>query len=122
MPYDILIIGGGPAGLTAAIYGRRSGKSVLLIEKEGFGGQIAFSPRVENYPGTGSVSGAALADTMLSQALEQGADTEVGTVTALFRENGVWIAFTDDGERYEGRAVILAVGAENRHLGLPGEE
>ena len=122
MPYDILIIGGGPAGLTAAIYGRRSGKSVLLIEKEGFGGQIAFSPKVENYPGTGSISGAALADAMLTQALEQGADTEVGTVTALQREGELWIAVTDEEERYEGRTVILAVGAEHRHLGLPGED
>ncbi len=122
MLYDILIIGGGPAGLSAAIYGRRSGRSVLILEKEGFGGQIAFSPRVENYPGTGSISGAALADAMLAQALEQGADTEVGTVTSLACEDGIWTALTDDGESYRGRSVILAVGAEHRHLGLPQEE
>ena len=58
--YDIIIVGGGPAGLTAAIYARRNGKSVLLLEKEGFGGQIAYAPRVENYPGVGAVSGAEL--------------------------------------------------------------
>lgn len=122
MPSDILIIGGGPAGLTAAIYARRSGKSVLILEKEGFGGQIAYSPRVENYPGTGSISGAELADAMLSQAMEQGADTEVGTVTALKREGGLWLALTDDGESYAAKAVILAVGAEHRKLSLRGEE
>lgn len=122
MIYDILIVGGGPAGLTAAIYGRRSGRSVLVLEKEGFGGQIAFSPRVENYPGVGSISGAELSEQMLGQALEQGADTDVGCVTALSFTDGIWTAETDFGDRYEARSVILAVGAAHRTLGLPGEE
>ena len=56
--YDIIIAGGGPAGMAAAIYARRSGKSVLLLEREGYGGQIAYAPRVENYPGVASVGGA----------------------------------------------------------------
>ena len=60
--HDIIIVGGGPAGLTAAIYGLRAGKSVLVIEKNGFGGQIAYSPKVENIPGTISISGAEFAD------------------------------------------------------------
>ena len=119
---DILIVGGGPAGLTAAIYARRSGKSALVLEKAGFGGQIAYSPRVENYPGVGAVAGAALAEDMLTQALDQGADTDIGTVTALRPTADGWEAETEEGERYQARAVILAVGAEHRLLGLPGEE
>ncbi len=122
MLYDMIIVGGGPAGLTAAIYGCRGGKSVLLVEKEGFGGQIALSPRVENYPGVGAVGGAELADAMLSQALTQGADTEVGEVVSLSREDGAWLVRTDDEEEYRARSVILAVGAEHRRLGLPGED
>ena len=68
--YDIVIVGGGPAGLAAAIYARRAGKSALVLEKNGFGGQIAWSPRVENYPGVAAISGAELSDRMFSQALE----------------------------------------------------
>ncbi|MBE6969594.1 MAG: FAD-dependent oxidoreductase [Ruminococcaceae bacterium] len=119
--HDILIIGGGPAGLTAALYAARSGKRVLLVEKAGFGGQIAWSPRVENYPGAGSLSGAELAEKMVEQALSQGVDTDIGTVTALRRIQGGWQAETEDGERYEAKAVILAVGAEHRQLKLEGE-
>ncbi len=65
--YDIIIVGGGPAGLTSAIYALRAGKSVLVIEKDGFGGQIAFSPKVENIPGTKSISGAEFADALTDQ-------------------------------------------------------
>ena len=122
MIHDILVVGGGPAGLTAALYARRSGRSVLILEKDGFGGQIAYSPRVENYPGAGSVSGAALAEAMLTQALEAGADTDIGTVTALEPLPAGWEARTDEGECFRARAVILAVGAAPRPLGLPGEE
>ena len=78
--FDILIVGGGPAGLTAAIYARRAGKSVLLLEKEGFGGQIASSPRVENFPGLMSVSGAELADRLYNQAEALGARLELEEV------------------------------------------
>ena len=120
--YDIIIVGGGPAGLTAAIYARRNGKSVLLLEKEGFGGQIAYAPRVENYPGVGSVSGAELAERMLSQVLELDADTDIGTVCAVVDRGETRLVRTEEGEEYEGRAVILAAGARHRHLGLPNEE
>ena len=75
--YDIIIVGGGPAGLTAAIYGLRAGKTVLVIEKGGFGGQIAFSPKVENIPGFAVISGAEFADKLTEQALGLGADVLV---------------------------------------------
>ena len=81
--YDIIIIGAGPAGLTAAIYAARSGKSVLVYEKEGIGGQIAFSPRVENYPGIRSVSGSEFADNLYEQALSFGVDIELETVIGI---------------------------------------
>ena len=67
--HDIIIVGGGPAGLTAAVYGLRAGKTVLVIEKAGFGGQIAFSPKVENIPGTKTISGSEFADKLTEQAL-----------------------------------------------------
>ena len=81
--FDIIIIGGGPAGLTAAIYARRAGKSVLLLEKESFGGQIASSPCVENFPGHKAISGTELADLLYSQAEELGARIELEEVLSV---------------------------------------
>ncbi|MBR6765355.1 MAG: NAD(P)/FAD-dependent oxidoreductase, partial [Clostridia bacterium] len=78
--YDVIIVGAGPAGLTAAVYLRRANKSVLILDKAAFGGQIAFSPKVENYPGFETVTGAELADKMVEQALSQGAEVEVENV------------------------------------------
>ena len=75
--HDMIIVGGGPAGLTAAIYGLRAGKSVLVIEKNGFGGQIAYSPKVENIPGTKLISGTEFADALTDQAMALGADVEL---------------------------------------------
>lgn len=119
--HDIVIVGGGPAGLTAAVYGLRAGKSVLVIEKNGFGGQIAFSPKVENIPGTISISGAEFADKLTEQAMNLGADVELETVIRV--ENGdVKKVYTEEGNCFEASAVILAVGVKHRMLGLPGEE
>ena len=120
--YDIIIVGGGPAGLSAAVYARRANKSVLILEKSAFGGQITFSPKVENYPGYESLSGSELADKMVSHALGQGADVEVETVTAVRAEGDRKIVETEDGNTYEAKAVILANGAKHRHLGLANEE
>ena len=99
MLYDILIIGGGPAGLTAATYARRAGKSVLVIEKNAFGGQITWSPRVENFPGFLSLSGTELGDKLLEQAMEQGAEVELDTAgyaasgeDCLTKSAGVFVA------------------------------
>ena len=120
--YDIIIIGAGPAGLTAAIYARRANKSVLLLEKGAFGGQITFSPKVENYPGFDSLSGSELADHFVEQALGQGAEVEIETVTGIQDCGDHKVVTTEDGAAYEGKAVIIAAGAKHRHLGLPNEE
>lgn len=114
---DIVVIGAGPAGLTAAIYARRAGRSVLVIEGQGVGGQIAYSPRVENYPGIKSISGAAFADALLEQALDLGAEITFASVTGL---DG--LSVVADGERISGRAVIIATGVRHRRLGLERED
>ena len=117
--FDIVIVGGGPAGLTAAIYARRAGKSVLLLEKEGFGGQIASSPRVENFPGIPAVSGSELADRLYGQANGLGARIELEEVTEL-RNGAVKTVVTNYGF-YTCTALILATGMKHRSLGLPRE-
>lgn len=120
--YDVLIVGGGPAGLTAAVYALRAGKTVLVIEKAGFGGQIAFSPKVENIPGTIQISGAEFAEKLVEQAMNLGADVELETVTGLEKQGDVFRVSTEDGNVFEGKTVILATGVKHRMLGLPGEE
>ena len=120
--YDIVIVGSGPAGLTAAIYGLRAGKSVLVIEKNGFGGQIAYSPKVENIPGTIQISGAEFADKLLEQAISLGAYMEMENVTGIEKTAEGFHLTTEDGAEFDGRTVILALGVKHRMLGLPGEE
>jgi len=122
MIYDIIIIGGGPAGLTAATYARRAGKSVLIIEKNAFGGQITWSPKVENFPAFVSISGAELGDKLLEQAMEQGAEVELDEVSQLRVENGIKIVACLSGTEFQARAVIIATGAKPRMLGLEREE
>ncbi|MDO4974112.1 MAG: FAD-dependent oxidoreductase [Eubacteriales bacterium] len=120
--YDIIIIGGGPAGLTAAVYALRAGKRVLVIEKNAFGGQITWSPRVENFPGYLSVSGVELGDKLLEQAMEQGADTELEEVTAVYFHENSWSVKCESGVSFEGKALVLATGARPRMLGVEREE
>ena len=120
--YDVVIVGGGPAGLTAAIYALRAGKTVLVIEKAGFGGQIAYSPKVENIPGTILISGAEFAEKLTEQAMELGAEVELETVTGIEKKGDVFHIATEDGAAFEGKTVILALGVKHRMLGLPGEE
>lgn len=110
--------------MTAALYAVRNGKTALVIEKNGFGGQITHSPRVENYPGTLSMSGNEFADAMLDQILKQGAEIEfeaVNRVTASGQE-GQLTVHTEEGSAFDCHAVILATGVKHRMLGLPGEE
>ena len=120
--HDLIIVGGGPAGLTAAVYARRAGKSVLVIEKNTFGGQITWSPRVENFPGFVSVSGAELGDLMTNQAMEQGAEVELEEVTAIRDDGDRKTVLCASGAQLKSRAVILAVGARPRPLGVEREE
>jgi len=118
---DIIVVGAGPAGLTAAIYARRAGRSVLVMEKSGFGGQMTFSPKIENYPGYVSVSGSELADKMVEQAISQGAEFEFAEVTAIEKSENGFIVTADTGS-YQAKAVIIAAGAKHRRLGVPGED
>ena len=118
--YDIVVIGAGPAGLTAAIYARRAGKTVLVLEKDTFGGQVTFSPKLENYPGFESVSGNELAQRMLEQAMALGADIDLDTVTGI--EDGETKTVVGENGRYPCRAVVIAAGSRHRRLGLSGEE
>ena len=118
--YDIIIIGSGPAGLTAALYALRADKRVLVLEKENFGGQITFSPKVENYPAFMQISGNELAQKLLDQVMEHGADIELGEVTGIVCEPDRKKVLCTD-EVYEARAVIIATGSRHRQLGLEGE-
>lgn len=118
--YDIIIIGGGPAGLTAAIYGKRAGKSVLVIEKETFGGQITFSPKVENIPGFMPLSGNEFAEKLVEQALALGTDVEM-TKAEKIKNGKIKTVVTEDGN-FEGKAIIIASGAKHRLLGAKGEQ
>ena len=122
MIYDIIIIGGGPAGLTAAVYARRAGKSVLVLEKAALGGQITWSPKVENFPSVVSISGTDLGDRMAEQAMAQGAEVEIEEVTGIEDCGDFRRVSCEFGAVYEGRAVILATGAKPRMLGVEREE
>lgn len=118
--YDIIVVGAGPAGLTAALYARRMGKTVLVLEKVTFGGQITYSPKIENYPGTMQMSGNEFADRLVEQVLAQGADIELETVTSI-EDHGVTKTVITGDASHSCRSVILAAGVQHRQLGLPRE-
>ena len=119
--YDIIVIGGGPAGLTAALYAARAGKTVAVAERENTGGQIVYSPLVENYPAVPAVSGADFAQKLTEQVEALGVEILYDEVTGLARDGaGFTVRCTGGDQRC--RAVVLATGAAHRHLGLPGEE
>ena len=118
--YDIVIIGAGTAGLTAAVYGARAGKSVLVVEAENFGGQITASPRVENYPGIASISGNEFAANLLDQALGLGVQAELERVIGVTCEQGHKLVITEENA-YPCLSVIVATGVKHRTLGLARE-
>lgn len=119
--YDVTIIGSGPAGLTAGLYGSRSGVSTVIIEKAGWGGQIATSWEVENYPGSApDTSGPALTERMREQAESFGTEFINGEATDFYKEDGKIIVKTSTGD-VKTKSLILAMGAAPRLLGVPGE-
>ena len=120
--YDIIIVGGGPAGLTAATYACRAGKTVLVIEKAAFGGQITWSPKVENFPTVVSISGTELGDRLLEQAMEQGAEVELEEVVSVEDRGSSKLVRCESGAEFEAKALIIATGAKPRMLGLEHEE
>ncbi len=119
--YDIIIVGAGPAGLSAAVYGLRAGKSVLLLEKESYGGQIINTPEIENYPGIKKISGYEFAENLYQQAVDLGAEIVFEAVTAIETEEDIKKVFTAQNE-YLCKTVILATGATHRKLGIEREE
>ena len=118
--YDIIIVGAGAAGMTAAIYGVRSGKSILLIEEKMYGGQIINTPQVENYPGIETISGASFATNLYNQAKGLGAEYLSGKVTEI-KDCGDTKEVTVNDNSYKAESVIIATGARNRTLNVPGE-
>ena len=122
MQYDLIIIGGGPGGLTAGIYAKRATLKALLIEKGAYGGQMTMTYMVENYPGFESINGFDLSQKFLNHAKKFDLETiqqEVASVKAL-NNKGYKVTLTN-GESYESHAVILASGGRSRNLGIPGE-
>ncbi len=119
--YDIIVIGGGVSGMTAALYSLRNGKKVLLIEGDSVGGQIAQSPKVENYPTIKQISGAKLSEDLFDQISALGVDFEFDKIESIEKVDNRFILKGEFGE-YEGLSVIVATGVKHRKLRLPNEE
>lgn len=120
--YDVIVIGAGPGGMTAALYASRANLSVLMLDRGIYGGQMNNTAEVENYPGFKSILGPDLAKDMYESSTQFGAEYAYGTVKDLtVKDDGTKVITTED-EVYEAQAVIIATGSEHRKLGVPGEE
>ena len=114
--YDIIVIGAGAAGMTSALYALRNGKKVLVLEGESLGGQIATSPRLENFPSIKEISGEAFADNLYEQIDALGAEVEIERAVRIEKKaEGDFVVHTEYGQ-YEGRSVIIAAGVKHKHL------
>ena len=118
--YDIIVVGGGAAGMTACLYSLRNGKSVLMLESESLGGQIATSPRLENYPSIKEISGEQFADNLFEQITALGAEFEIEKVVGIDKADGVFTVKTEYKE-YQAKSVIIAAGVKHKHLHTKSE-
>lgn len=119
--YDIIIIGAGVAGMNAALNSIRGGKSVLIIERNTYGGQIASSPKVENFPSIESISGLELSEKIFSQIIDKGVDFELEDVLEISKKENTFTVKTDYNE-YTCKACIIATGVKHKKINLPNEE
>ncbi|MFD0896439.1 thioredoxin-disulfide reductase [Loigolactobacillus binensis] len=118
---DVVVIGAGPGGLTAALYASRSNLSVIIIDRGIYGGQLNNTAEIENYPGFKSILGPDLAQNMYESATQFGAEYAYGNVTSVEDQGQFKLVHTDDGD-FKAKAVVIATGADHRKLGIPGEE
>ncbi len=120
MIYDVIVIGGGPAGMTSALYVARAGKSVMLLEQNAFGGQMATAPKIENFPGVDDIVGAKLAEQMFEQAVAHGVEFDMGSATVQKGNDGLFQVDTEFAN-YTAKAVVIATGVFHKHLDVEGE-
>lgn len=119
--YDVIVIGAGPGGLTAALYAARANLKVVILDRGIYGGQMNNTAGIDNYPGFVDIQGPELGEKMYQTATNAGAEFAYGDVQSIVQDGGKKIVKTDSGE-YEAGAVVIATGAVHKHLGVPGEE